>query len=108
MLFSLWRVTEFRLTFKLIDDLPTYRNRGPMATLRAFLGTFKPLDDLPTYRSGGSLWVDWGPMSTLRAFLGTFKRLDDLPTYRSGGAIGGRLGSDVNPPRFSRDLQTAR
>ncbi len=67
---------DFRLPFKRLDDLPTYRNRGPM--------------------------------STLRAFFGTFKRLDDLPTYRSGGAIGDRLGSDVNPPRFSRDLQTAR
>ena len=106
---------DFRLTFNRLDYLPTYRNWGPMSTLRAFLGTFKRLDDLPTYSSGGPLWVDWGPMSTLRAFLGTFKRLDDLPTYRSGrthwgrlGRYGGRPGSDVNPPRFSGDLQTAR
>ena len=88
MLFALWTVTEFRPTFKRLDDLPTNRNWDPMSTLRASLGTFKRLDDLPTYRSGSPLGVNWGPMPTLRAFLGTFKRLDDLPTYRSGGPLG--------------------
>ena len=40
--------TDFRLTFKRLDDLPTYRYRGPMSTLCAFLGTWKRLDELPT------------------------------------------------------------
>ena len=52
---------DFRLPFKRVDDLPTYRNWGPMSTLRTFLGTFKRLDDLPTYRSGGALGVVWVP-----------------------------------------------
>ncbi len=53
---------DFRLPFKRVDDLPTYRNWGPMPTLRAFLGTFKRLDDLPTYHSGDPLGVVWGTL----------------------------------------------